>query len=687
MRLRNITDLGVRFLLLTLGLAALVAAVIALDLARPASAQSDEQSGRIVARLLDDGRVEFGWQPTGGTRVLPEKRYFPASIDHNRWLRSSPVEVDGAEIGRINARQSEDGRIEFAFTPTNGERILTDARYFPTNARANRWLRSTEITISTGPIPFIAVSAFHLHTCGLRENGETECWGWNEHGQADAPEGHFVAAIDAYTWYTCGLRENGEIECWGDNSLGRATPPEGKFTAISTGHDHACGLRESGEIACWGSNVSGERDAPQGSFTAISVGGQHTCAIAETFDGTNTAADTGEIECWGRNTLGQTDAPVGRFRAVSAGIHHTCAIRTSGEIECWGRNTLGQTNAPTGIFTAVSATAGYDYTCAIRENKMIACWGSDRSGQAAPPAGSYTTISAGGGHACAIRDTGEIACWGNNQHGQSDTPPGTFTAVSAGWDHACAIRENGEIECWGDNTHGQSDTPTDTVTVEEAVAGQHPTCTGLLYGDSQQKSFTISTWVGVSITVTCTDPDGSDEDLRYSAASLDASIASIEPSGNRPRYSNPYTVRGVGMGTTTVTVTATDSDGLSGSVNFSVTVLSSGPHMLGVSPVTVAAGGREEVTQLSWDQDGDRFTITASSSNPNVASVSVDGTEFGMIRPPGHTTLFGGTTKLTVTGVSEGVATISVSSRDVNGSAGPTISFGVTVRASTIGQP
>ena len=111
----------------------------------PDAMRSD--AGRIVARRLADGRTEFAWLPTGATaRVLPSARYFPASgATVGRWLRSSPVEVNGAELGRINARLLDDGRIEFAFTPTGGERILPPSRYFPVSAEVDRWLRSTEI--------------------------------------------------------------------------------------------------------------------------------------------------------------------------------------------------------------------------------------------------------------------------------------------------------------------------------------------------------------------------------------------------------------------------------------------------------------------------------------------------------------------------------------------------------------
>ena len=55
--------------------------------------------------------------------------------------------MDGATIGQINARRLSSGSIEFAFTPTGGQRLLPPARYFPTNARVGRWLHSTEIEL------------------------------------------------------------------------------------------------------------------------------------------------------------------------------------------------------------------------------------------------------------------------------------------------------------------------------------------------------------------------------------------------------------------------------------------------------------------------------------------------------------------------------------------------------------
>lgn len=105
--------------------------------------------GRIVVRRLADGRIEFAWQPAIGERILPRRRYVPADARVDRWLRSSLIELSGVAIGRIEARLRADGRIESAFRPTSaptgGERILPPARYFPAAAPHGGWLRGSEI--------------------------------------------------------------------------------------------------------------------------------------------------------------------------------------------------------------------------------------------------------------------------------------------------------------------------------------------------------------------------------------------------------------------------------------------------------------------------------------------------------------------------------------------------------------
>ena len=444
---------------------AIVAAVVALDLSS-ATAQSEEQRyGKITARRVADDRIEFGWQPTTasgapiGPRVFPRARYFPPDARVDRWLNSSPVEVDGAEIGRINARLRSDGRIEFAFTPTDGERIAPSARYFPVDARVGRWLRSTEITISAAPAAgFVAVSAGGWHNCAIRAgSGAIECWGHHDVGQTNAPAGRFTA-VSAGSDHTCAIRESGAIACWGSNSgwewdeagtaavvhVGQATPPAGRFTAVSAGRYHTCAIRaESGAIECWGRNDSGQTDAPEGSYTALAVGGSQTCAIR---------AGSGAIECWGYKDGWYTDAPAGSFTTISAAWGHACAIRESGAIACWGNSGIwsyvddagrvrdhetGLFDAPAGSFTAISSAVAY--ACAIRAGSgAIACWGLN----------GYPT-----------NETGE---WQTSETGQTDAPAGSFIAVSTGQTHSCGLRDTGAIECWGGKGSwlGQTDAPT-----------------------------------------------------------------------------------------------------------------------------------------------------------------------------------------------------------------------------------
>ena len=317
----------------------------------------------------------------------------------------------------------DDGRIEFAFTPTDGERIEPPARYFPTNARPNRWLRSTEIAIAPpedAATGFTAISAGRFHACAIRASGEIECWGQNgitvmddegaEHtiktGQTDAPPGNF-RAVAAGQNHTCAIRDTGEIMCWGDN-LG--IPPEGSYTAISAGDHHTCAIRASdGAIECWGSNTDGQTNAPEGSYTAINAGYWQNCAIR---------ANSGELECWGANLYEQSAIPTGSFTAVSAGWPHACGLRASGEIECWG----GYGTAPDGRFTAVST--GFEHACGLRDTGAIECWGLNFYGSTDAPAGSFTAVATGAVYSCAIRASdGVITCWGISQAAIEDADP------------------------------------------------------------------------------------------------------------------------------------------------------------------------------------------------------------------------------------------------------------------------
>ena len=84
----------------------------------------------------------LGKATTSAKRMPPAGRFSAISAGwiHSCGLRETgAIEVDGVETGRINARLLADGRIEFALTFTDGDRILPQFRYFPVGAGVGRW--------------------------------------------------------------------------------------------------------------------------------------------------------------------------------------------------------------------------------------------------------------------------------------------------------------------------------------------------------------------------------------------------------------------------------------------------------------------------------------------------------------------------------------------------------------------
>ena len=112
---------------------------------------ADTITVRIIARRADDGRIEFGMRDQNGEDILPRARFFPnGGPGHGRWLQSTLIDFGGGFEGRIIARYVEsDGRTEFGFRVAGYDDIFPKARFLPaTGPDHNRWLRSSEIEVS-----------------------------------------------------------------------------------------------------------------------------------------------------------------------------------------------------------------------------------------------------------------------------------------------------------------------------------------------------------------------------------------------------------------------------------------------------------------------------------------------------------------------------------------------------------
>ncbi len=140
------------------------------------------------------------------------------------------------------------------------------------------------------------------------------------------------------------------------------------------------------------------------------------------------------------------------------------------------------------------------------------------------------------------------------------------------------------------------------------------------------------------------DPNG--DPLTYGATTEDPAIATASVTRGI------VTITGVALGQTILSVTATDPDGNTGTLGGTVvTVVTPGQGPVPVLPIadrSVAVGQARTISVAHHfqDPDGGSLTFAASSSNPDIATASSSGSE------------------ITLTGVAEGRAAVTVTATD-----------------------
>lgn len=312
---------------------------------------------------------------------------------------------------------------------------------------------------------FAAVHAGDRHLCALETAGALVCWGGPpQRSVPDGPGGEFsevsAASVESRNLhpvaeYVCGLRTDGRVRCWaapfGEGfDFGQADAPEGSFIAVSAAPEHACAIDTAAAAVCWGNQET--HGAPpavlRGPFAQISAGANNTCAVR---------ADEALVMCWGKS-IDRYGVLGGSFSEVAVGYLHACALRTSGKVLCWymgdGReNWHASSYQPAGDFGQISA--GDHHSCGVGVDGAVECWGANEQGQSDPPTGEFVEVSAVGDSSCGLRVDGIVTCWGAIA-GQRP-PPGEFTSMSASGPlgRPCGIRPNGAVECWGYGPYGE----------------------------------------------------------------------------------------------------------------------------------------------------------------------------------------------------------------------------------------
>lgn len=337
------------------------------------------------------------------------------------------------------------------------------------------------------------IAAGGRNTCAISPAGKTYCWGANNQGQigigtrtteprpfpTPVAAKAFFREVAIGGQFACGVTNEGDAGCWGynrDGQLGNGTTDRGleislvlasvPIEQIATGEEHACALDPTGAAWCWGKNNNGQigdgQPLSRGSYhaTPVAVAGdlkfQQILAIGE--DMSCGLTQSGQAYCWGLVDLMEwkaspTTSPIVAsgdmvFETLAGGGDHICGLN-NGRAYCWGENRSGQLGdssntrrpEPTAVrsdSTFVDLATGYTFSCALTVAGQGWCWGSNQSGQLGTGEGSYDNqgwnvpkpvfgevrfreIVAGSQHVCGLATDATVYCWGDNNVGQLGT--------------------------------------------------------------------------------------------------------------------------------------------------------------------------------------------------------------------------------------------------------------------------
>ena len=276
-------------------------------------------------------------------------------------------------------------------------------------------------------------------------------------------------------------------------------------------------------------------------------------------------------------------------------------------------------------------------------------------------------IDAISAQSCAVGDTLNLTA--NYSDPDGDPVSATPSSDNAGIASAAVVNSDLTVSCIAEGF------ATITITVEDDRGGVAGTSFGVTVGAANQPPTIdaispLNLVVGDSQTVAINYSDPNGDPVTVAPTSDNTGVATVTQSNTFE-----LTVNGVSEGTANITVSVDDGNGGTNSASFVVTVnapapVNQPPVIDPIAPIAIDAGTSQIVAINYSDPDGDPVTVTPTSDNTGVATVTQSNTF-----------------ELTVNGVSEGTANITVSVDDGNGGTN-SASFVVTVNApAPVNQP
>ena len=254
---------------------------------------------------------------------------------------------------------------------------------------------------------FVEVSADDDHGCARAVGGRVWCWGGNDFGEVDAPDGVFVD-VSVRGAVSCGVRADGSLSCWGSDASGVLNVPGGRFSEVFAGVP-ACALRVDGVLLCWHDHHDGAPARTAVIASAPWVGPLTTAAYAAGNDVACGIRSDATMACWDIfNPQQQRDSPEGAYTALSISpTSALCAVAANAAIECWS--------------TTHSPDPQHWFTPCGRHPDAEDCWGKLIQGTIANLSlnvwqDSYTGVAVGLDRACGIRTDSTVVCWGSRYY-------------------------------------------------------------------------------------------------------------------------------------------------------------------------------------------------------------------------------------------------------------------------------